>query len=352
MLNTKNKALTCIATFVALLFVAAGTVSAQTFSFDPSALSLTPGQSVVGNELILPNLNIAASGDNDVRYISEATPALPVANHSYGANLNGVMNIHNACLPKDYGFADIGDITLDPFSKNHDYIFTLINGVTAQSFNLQIVDWGDYLPFGACPNGHCSMTATAFNSNGDVVATQEKFFTATSAAVNRRNTLEYGQVGPPGDACTATNGQPGNFWFNLNGSGITQVTLHFDNIQSQDPHTAIADINYTAEERIPVTPPTQADMCANIDGVQTTVPADHHLDASGANCVQFSVPGAPEGNGGGQVLGTSTGSVLGVSTLGATGAFVGQLMNVISIVGLASIVSGMKVYSSSKKNSH
>lgn len=56
-------------------------------------------------------------------------------------------------------------------------------------------------------------------------------------------------------------------------------------------------------------------MCANIDGVQSSVPEGKHLDASGRNCVEFGVPGAPEPSD----LGIGEGQVLGASTMAATG---------------------------------
>jgi hypothetical protein len=70
------------------------------------------------------------------------------------------------------------------------------------------------------------------------------------------------------------------------------------------------------------------DVCANIDGVQTSLPdSSYHFDLTGKNCLQFSVPGVPEpstdsGIGGGNVLGASTtsGQVLGTSTMAKTGA--------------------------------
>lgn len=50
------------------------------------------------------------------------------------------------------------------------------------------------------------------------------------------------------------------------------------------------------------------DVCENIDGIQTSVPEGKHIDASGKNCVEFSVPGVDNGSdvGGSNVLGAST----------------------------------------------
>ncbi|MEK7497461.1 MAG: hypothetical protein AAB656_00910 [Patescibacteria group bacterium] len=79
------------------------------------------------------------------------------------------------------------------------------------------------------------------------------------------------------------------------------------------------------------------DVCANINGVQTSVPNGLHLDASGRNCVSFEFGGpGPNGNGGGgQVLGASTtsGQVLGASTTARAGTAE-------DMIGLTLIASG------------
>ncbi len=105
------------------------------------------------------------------------------------------------------------------------------------------------------------------------------------------------------------------------------------------------------------------DVCLNIDGIQTDVPSDYHLDASGVNCVQFSQSGGGDnGNGGngGQVLGASTigstetsnskqGQVLGASTLGATGTDQ-KLMIALYMLGGLAISCGVGIYSFSKED--
>ena len=101
------------------------------------------------------------------------------------------------------------------------------------------------------------------------------------------------------------------------------------------------------------------DVCANIDGIQTSVPADYHIDASGRNCVQFSQsdPGNSGGASSGQVLGASTiggestnkGQVLGASTLGATGSDQ-MLMVALYILGGLAVSCGVGVYAFSKED--
>ena len=60
------------------------------------------------------------------------------------------------------------------------------------------------------------------------------------------------------------------------------------------------------------TPEVLSDVCANIDGIQTSVPDGLHLDASGRNCVAFELGGAPTPP-------PVTGQVLGATALGGTG---------------------------------
>ncbi|MEK7526324.1 MAG: hypothetical protein AAB546_02500, partial [Patescibacteria group bacterium] len=89
----------------------------------------------------------------------------------------------------------------------------------------------------------------------------------------------------------------------------------------------------------PTATPTNetTDVCANIDGIQTSVPSDYHLDASQRNCVQFSVPGAPDnGTGGG-------GQVLGASIMAATGT--GEdLLAMMFAIGSFSFGLGIRKY--------
>lgn len=91
-----------------------------------------------------------------------------------------------------------------------------------------------------------------------------------------------------------------------------------------------------------------SDLCANIDGIQYSVPEGKHLDASGKNCVEFGVPGVPEsGIGGGEVLGASKGQVLGASTMAGTGAVTDAFFN--AIFGLGSLLTSFGIMKNGKK---
>jgi hypothetical protein len=191
----------------------------------------TAGLSVVGSNLVAQGLTIQQSGGNDVVLIqAEAYPS------AYGANLSGVKNVVNACAIPGGGLADLGSGDYSPSTKKHEYVFEFAEPV--RKFQIGVLDWGDYLPNGACPDGYCSMVMTAYNANGEVVSTSEKGFHTTENS-NKRNTEEYGNTVVSGDACEATDGQPGRFIIGVNGRGITRVTLNFANQQSMDPHTSL-----------------------------------------------------------------------------------------------------------------
>lgn len=90
----------------------------------------------------------------------------------------------------------------------------------------------------------------------------------------------------------------------------------------------------------PVCVTVSVDICANIEGVQTSVPEGQHLDASGQNCVNFSEAGSsPQSEG--TTTTTSMGQVLGATTLASTGNFNSNaglaLMLVGSVITLASL---------------
>ena len=89
-----------------------------------------------------------------------------------------------------------------------------------------------------------------------------------------------------------------------------------------------------SEEPTPEVGSQDGDVCANIDGIQTSVPGDLHLDASGRNCVAFELGGAPPPP-------PATGQVLGATTLGATGAAEENIF--FALFALGSILSGVGV---------
>jgi hypothetical protein len=82
---------------------------------------------------------------------------------------------------------------------------------------------------------------------------------------------------------------------------------------------------------------TTNDVCANIDGIQTSVPSDLHLDGGGINCVGFSPSGPAE-----NTSTPSQGQVLGASTMAGAGSFAENAYLAIMGVGATLSAFGLK----------
>jgi hypothetical protein len=193
-----------------------------------------PGQSVVGNGLVVKGMNIEKSGGaNDVVFVTALT-----APTSYGANLNGVMNVVNACSIPGGGFADLGDASGGGVnSKKHDYFFSFDYPIS--KFAIGVLDWGDFLPYGANPDGANTMEMFGYDANGQVVASSTMTFHTTGTNRNDRPSAEYGTITHAGDACDAQTGQPGRFTIQVTGHGIRRVELRFKDKASMDPNIAL-----------------------------------------------------------------------------------------------------------------
>jgi len=203
------------------------------------------GQSVVGPGVVHPLLNIETSGGNDVIALREE-----VAPAAYGG---GTQNIVNDCLGPDGGFADLGNTTFQYTTKKHQYAFAFTRAIS--EFTIRMVDWGDFLPYGGNADNTYAVTMTAYNAANEVVDTDTIQFTSSSTAISNRPSNEFGSLGVAGDACLATPGQPGNYTFHVQGSGIVRVTLSPRDRQSTDPHMALSKLGFTIEAR-----PVQIDV--------------------------------------------------------------------------------------------
>jgi hypothetical protein len=205
-----------------------------------SVWATSAGESVVGQGKLpgAPELIIEQSGGNDVAFIQDGQS--PPA---YGGGSNNTVN---GCLGADGGIADLGSGTYSYQTKKHQYGFTFADGASVSQFSLVLLDWGDFLPYGVPPGGVHKVLLTAY-AGDDVVAITEVSFTSTDSAVNGRMTAEYGSLETAGDACDATEGQPGRLPLTVSGTGITRVTLAFNDLASTDPHVAVTGINYELE---------------------------------------------------------------------------------------------------------
>src|SRR5262249_62436531 len=121
----------------------------------------------------------------------------------------------------------------------HHYVSPFAPGTSATAFSLTLLDWGDYLPFGASPDGVYGAKLTAYDANDSVVSSDELTFTSSSSLIQNRPSNEFGNLNVSGDACTASVGQPGRAPLSVEGSGITPVEYSFRKQAVQHPNSGL-----------------------------------------------------------------------------------------------------------------
>jgi hypothetical protein len=191
------------------------------------------GQSVEGMGVVAPGLNIDAKGTavglrNGVEPFAYGAPnALPA-------------------IPNNGGLASVGGFT-DMVTVNarqaHRYTFTFTPGTSVNNFTLRMLDYGDW---NTPRDIDHYVSMTAYNTGGTVVAKQELSFTSPSDSLPRSSSL-YGDLWFSGDAVSAQAGQPGNWTWNVSGSGIVRIVLEFG--AGFDANIAFDTLTFTTECR-------------------------------------------------------------------------------------------------------
>jgi hypothetical protein len=158
---------------------------------------------------------------------------------AYGANLNGVLNVHNACLPDNYGFSDGGtyDSNYWNLTRLHDYKYSFDENYVVHDFSLHMIDWGDYLPYGKNIEEEYWVAMQAHAADGTVLDRDQFTFHTTDGTWNNRMT-EYGSTSHLGDACESKIGDMGNYVFFVESAEvpIAYVTIKFKDFASMDPN--------------------------------------------------------------------------------------------------------------------
>jgi hypothetical protein len=182
-------------------------------------------QSVEGLGVVAPYLSIDAIGE--ARKISSgADPFVFGAPNTTFATNNG--------LATGGGFSDVPTRNgIQP----HRYTFSFTPGVSVSQFSLHMLDYGDYNPSGSTSS---VVTMTAYNVSNGVVAQQVLDFTSVNL-----QSPEYGDLLLSGDAITATPGQPGNWTWNVSGTGIVRIVLEFG--AGYDPNIAFDTLTFTTD---------------------------------------------------------------------------------------------------------
>jgi uncharacterized repeat protein (TIGR01451 family) len=190
---------------------------------------LAPGDSVEGVGMIAPNLDIEAVG-TAVKILPATEP------FAYGAP-NGAAIANNG-LAAGGGFSDVITGTAREAQR---YTFTF-PGISVSNFSLHMLDFGD---FNTSLDTFHDVTMTAYNANGTIVAQQELSYTTPGVIIPTSSDL-YGDLRLTGDAITASPGQPGNWTWNVSGSGIVEVDLVFG--RGFDPNIGFDTLSFNCSQ--------------------------------------------------------------------------------------------------------
>jgi hypothetical protein len=253
----------------------------QTITVDFSGIA--PGESVEGMGKVVTGLNIDAKG-TAVKIQEGIQPAV------YGAGVG------NTVWNGGIGSGGFSDRTTQQASQPHLYTFTFAPGLSVSNFSLRMLDFGDLNPT-AATSAYASMTA--YNSNGFVVAKQELKFGITSYYFSP----QYGNLIVTGDALRAVPGEPGNWTWNVSGSGIVKVVLEFGS--GFDPNIGFDKLSYVTECSICTIPSVAVDFSGiapgeSVEGMGKVV-TGLNIDAKGTAVkiqegIQPAVYGAGVGN--------------------------------------------------------
>ncbi|MCA9919108.1 MAG: hypothetical protein KC445_14200, partial [Anaerolineales bacterium] len=124
------------------------------------------------------------------------------------------------------------------------------------------LDFGDYNPNGATEH---NVSLVAYDSNGQVVSTDTLSFTSDGVLVRNEG------LWITGDA-SASVGQPGNYYFVVEGAGIVRAELQFSSdlgTGPSDPNFGFSVLCFQPEPDTPPPPPTGTPLTCEDIGQQT-----------------------------------------------------------------------------------
>jgi len=201
----------------------------ENLCIDFTKLGLDPGDSIEGADTVYTGLEIDAVGGNAVVLMPGDVTAV-----TYGAP-NGGGSIKNGCMDSTGGFADI--------NKIHHYVFTF-NGISVSEFSLHMLDFGDYNQDRVT---HHLVTITAYSDMAGTVEVDTDVLDYSSDNLpNPRSSTEYGDLYYTGDACDAEEGEPGNWTWEVSGTGIVRIELEIN--EGCDPNIAFDNLCFTIEQ--------------------------------------------------------------------------------------------------------
>lgn len=208
-----------------------GTLTSTPTSCVPTVVTpdfgqLPVGSSVEGLGTVHPLLNIDARG-TALHVLAGAEPAV------YASIVNGTA-VFNAGMVAAGGFSDPATQSA---GQPHQYTFTFAPGTTISNFTLQMLDFGDYNPTGSTSH---LVTMTAYNTSNVAVASQQLSYTSVGGI-----SPDYGNLLVSGDAVSASPGQPGNWTWDISGTGIVRISLDFG--AGYDPNIGLHILSFAVD---------------------------------------------------------------------------------------------------------
>jgi len=226
--------------------------------------AFSAGASVEGMDTVYTGLNIWTDYTTTVTDDGSKEAVVIIENASpraYGSHPTSGSSIINGCLGTNKGIA----IQRNTFPENdlYDFIFEFSEDVTVNSFSLNILDFGDYNPFGTTSH---SIALVAYDSDG-IELTRDTLSYDSNSGSNPTTSTEFGNLQNSGDACRAIGlggNLPGNYTFNVNSPGIKKVALELgDPADGTDTYFGIRNICFTIEEAIEVPLDIKPTSCPN-----------------------------------------------------------------------------------------
>jgi hypothetical protein len=188
--------------------------------------SVQAGQSVEGLGVVAPYLSIDALG-TAVKVAEGVNPLVYGAPNVAAYTINGGVTANG-------GFSDA---TTKAALQPHLYTFSFAQGVSVSNFSLHMLDYGDYNPSNSPTH---VVTLTAYDLSNAVV--QQEILDFTSVGTS---SPEYGNLLETGDAIDAAPCEPGNWTWNVSGTGIVRIVLEFG--VGHDPNIAFDTLTFTTE---------------------------------------------------------------------------------------------------------
>ena len=200
--------------------------SCQPMVVTPSFAHIPAGDSVEGLGTVNEFLAIDAK-DTAVHVFETTGPAV------YSSFVNGAP-VFNAGMVSSGGFSDP---TVRSGLQPHQYIFTFAPGASVSDFSLHMLDFGDFNPTGSTSH---LVSMTAYNASNVVVASQQLSYTSVGDSSS-----QYGPLSISGDAISSTPGQPGNWTWNVKGTGIVRIVL--EEGAGYDPYVGFDLLSFTID---------------------------------------------------------------------------------------------------------